>query len=77
MPKENKKHISVIKKKYFYKNSDINTEQIKNLMKITKDYVSSINLNYDFKLKHRILQSTLSLIVYYHNLNLQETLDKD
>ncbi len=67
---DKKKKIHNIKKKYFYKNPNLSTEQIQNLLTLTKDYVSSVNLKYDSKFKHSILQSTISLVI--HNNEVQE-----
>lgn len=61
--KDNKKKLLTIKKKYFITHSEITTEQIQNLLTITKEYLTSVQLNYDSKFKHRILQSAISLVL--------------
>ncbi len=70
--KESKKNIFLVKKKYFYKNTYLTNEQIQKSLNLTKDYLGTINLNYDFKIKCTIIQSTISLILLNHNLNLKE-----
>lgn len=72
MKKESRKNISFIKRKYFYKNSELTTEQIVNILNVTKDYLKSINLSYEPKIRISILQSTISLIVHNYNLSLEE-----
>lgn len=73
---DKKKKILMIKKKYFYKNSNISTEQIQNLINSTKEYVTSVNLNYDSKFKHSILQSTISLVINNNELPEKEQKEK-
>lgn len=70
--KESKKNISFIKKKYFYKNTELSNEQIQKGLNLTKDYLGTINLNYDSKFKNTFIQSTISLILLNHNLDLKE-----
>ena len=61
-------NISAIRKQYFIKNPEITTEQIQKMLSSTKDYVSSLNLKYDTKIIHSILQSTISLIIANQNI---------
>ena len=74
--RENKINIGFMKKKYFYKNSIISPEQIPELMKLTKDYIASVNLNHDTKFNSKILQSTIALIIDKYDKKLEQMENK-
>ena len=69
---DKRKKISQIKKKYFITHPEITTEQIQILLTITNEYLTSINLNFDSKFKHRILQSTISLVIHSNESPVEE-----
>jgi len=67
-----KKNINLFRKKYFIKNSEITNEQIQKLLTTTKEYLVSINLKYETKIKENILQSTLAMLLINYNLQNKE-----
>lgn len=72
MKKKKSQSLANIKKKYFIQYPEIKTEEIQTLMDKTNDYLGSINLNYDKKIKESVLQSIISLILLNQNIKENE-----
>lgn len=72
-----KKNISAIKKKYFFKNPELTNDQIQKLLIVTNEYLSSINLQYDPKIKGNIMQSLISLLFLSSKTTTKEVKNKE
>ena len=65
-----------MKKKYFFKNSEVSQDQIPQLLKLTKEYIASVKLNYDSKFNLKILQSTIALVLDKYDSKLEKVENK-
>ena len=70
-------NISAIKKKYFFNNPEITNDQIQKLLNTSHEFLSSITLNYDQKIKGNILQSIVSLVFLNHIPIIKEEKEKE